>query len=221
MKKFIILYFIFVSFTVMSENPKSPSEFFAAEASKKEAAYIFNPYETLTAGTIAFVIGNVGFYTTHSSILKLGYSSIQTIGVVNFGKGLYIVNAPNLEKELAKLLSNKNEKNVVSKEYLSKKIIELYAREDRAKRIAMFYGSSLLSAQYIINAFVGDTPKELRNIYVFLGGINMLISGYAMYSKTNYEKYYFGEQFDVRPIVFQAPDNEFNFIPGLALSYRF
>ena len=59
-----------------------------------------------------------------------------------------------VEKELAKLLSSKNEKSFVSKEILSNKIIELYAREDRAKRIAMFYGSSLLSVQYFINSFI-------------------------------------------------------------------
>lgn len=228
MKNIILSFFILSSaFPVYAAETKKNSavDFFSQQSNKKDNNYTYNPYETLLSGTIAFVIGNVGFYTTKSQVLKLGYSAIQTIGVVNFGKGLYNINTPNLEKELAQILSAKDNDPNVSKEFLSKKLIEIYAREQRAKRIALFYGSALLSTQYLINTFVGETPKELRNVYIFLGGVNLLIAGYAANSKSNYEEYYYGKSFDIKPTITLMPtgnsNSSFSLTPGFSITSSF
>ncbi len=200
-----------------------PVRFFKQQAEKKEEKFYFNKYETLLSGTLAFAIGNIGYYTTNSYILKLGYSGVQTIGVINFGRGLYNLNSPNIENELSKLLSNK-EKATIDKNFLSLKLIEINAREERAKRVSLFYSSSLLSFQYLLNAFVGDTPKELRNIYVFMAGINSLIAGYSSLSKSEYEKYYFGDNLDISPTVSLLPDERnqsVQKVPSLFVTYRF
>ena len=224
--KYIIFCFLILRTSLTLAEDQSATSFFSNEAKLKQVNYIFNPYETIFSGTIAFVIGNIGYYTTQSTILKLGYSGVQTIGVINVGKGLYKVNSPSVEKELSELLSTQNNKKDIEKEFLSRKLIEIYAREDRAKRIALFYGSSLLSTQYLLNAFIGKTPKELKNIYIFMSGINFLIAGYAFNTKSNYEKNYFGDKFDIRPITFYIPDikqyqDRLTFSPGIQVNLKF
>ena len=196
---------------------KSTTAFFLEEAKLKEKVYRFNPYETIISGTIAFVIGNVGFYTTKSSVLKLGYSGVQTIGIINVGHGIYEVNSPSGEGELYKYLS-KDKLPTISKELLSYKLIQVFAQEDRAKRMAIFYGSSLLSFQYFVNAFVGDTQKDLKKIYLFMGGVNLIISAYSGFTSSNYENKVYGDEINLRP-VFVATDKEA--IGGLSLTYSF
>lgn len=226
MNKLILSIFYFTLFNNYCFSSETANEaFFANEAKLKELKYTFNPFETALSGTFAVIIGNVGFYTTKSSILKIGYSSIQTIGVINVSKGIYNVNSPNMEEELSHLLAT-TKNNTISKEILSQKLIEIYAKEDRAKRIALFYGASLISSQYFLNAFIGNTQKELKNIYLFMGGINLLIAGYSLNSKSSYEKKYFGESFDLKLValtkeydttIYQKPD----ILPGLLFTYKY
>lgn len=227
MKK-IITFFVIISFSVnaYSAGTTSPlpaptkssaSEFFLTEAKLKEKVYRFNPYETIFSGAIAFVIGNAGFYTTKSNVLKLGYSGVQTIGIINVGRGIYEVNSPSTEGELYKFLS-KDQKPEISKEALSAKLIHIFAQEERAKRMALFYGSSLLSVQYFVNSFVGNTQPELKKIYLFLGGVNVIIATYAATMKGNYEKKIYGDSFNIDP-VFVVNDKETT--AGLVLSYSF
>lgn len=220
--KSLIIIMIFLSQNLFSAEtagpgPKSASEFFLQEAKLKEKVYRFNPYETIISGSIAFVIGNVGFYTTKSSVLKLGYSGVQTIGIINVGHGIYEVNSPSVEGELYRFLG-KDKFPAVSKEALSIKLIQVFAQEERAKRMAIFYGSSLLSLQYFVNSFVGDTQKDLKKIYMFMGGVNLIIATYSGFSRSNYEKKVYGEEIDLRP-VFVATDKEA--IGGLSLTYNF
>jgi hypothetical protein len=195
----------------------SASEFFLSEAKSKEKVYRFNPYETIFSGAIAFVIGNVGFYTTKSSVLKLGYSGVQTIGIINVGRGIYDVNSPSMESELYNFLG-KDKYQGVSKEALSVKLIRIFAQEERAKRMALFYGSSLLTVQYFMNSFVGDTQTDLKKVYLFMGGVNAIIATYSALSKSNYEKKVYGKDFNVDPI-FTATDKEA--IGGFLLTYTF
>lgn len=220
--KYLLIIILFSYQNVFSaENTvpaaKSASEFFLQEAKLKERVYRFNPYETIISGAIAFVIGNVGFYTTKSSVLKLGYSGVQTIGIINVGHGVYEVNSPSVEGELYKFLG-KDKFPAVSKEALSIKLIQVFAQEERAKRMAIFYGSSLLSLQYFVNSFVGDTQKDLKKIYLFMGGVNLIIAAYSGFSQSNYEKKVYGEDLDLRP-VFVATDKEA--IGGISISYSF
>ena len=206
---------ILISTSLSAEE--TSSEFFLKEAKLKEKIYRFNPYETIFSGAIAFVIGNVGFYTTKSSVLKLGYSGVQTIGIINVGHGIYEVNSPSIEKELYKTLSSDHH-NDISKEALSSKLISIFAQEERAKRMALFYGSSLLTVQYFVNSFVGQTQSELKKVYLFMGSVNFIIATYSGLIKGPYEEKVYGDQFDIHPI-FTATDKEA--IVGLHLVYTF
>lgn len=199
------------------KSSNTAAEFFLSEAKQKEKVYRFNPYETIFSGAIAFVIGNVGFYTTKSSVLKLGYSGVQTIGIINVGRGIYDVNSPSMEGDLYKFLS-KDTFPGISKESLSIKLIQIFAQEERAKRMALFYGSSLLTVQYFVNSFVGNTQPELKKVYLFMGGVNAIIAVYSGLSKSNYEKKVYGKEFDINP-VFAATDTEA--IGGFTLTYAF
>lgn len=214
MKTFLIC-LLFLS--IQASAKESASDFFLKEAKLKEKVYRFNPYETIFSGAIAFVIGNVGFYTTKSSILKLGYSGIQTIGIINVGRGIYNVNSPSIEGELHGFLT-KDSSTGISKEALSVKLIRIFAQEERSKRMALFYGSSLLTVQYLVNSFVGNTQPELKKIYLFMGGVNFIIASYSATSKSNYEKKVYGNDFDIRPI-FTATDKEA--VGGAVLTYSF
>ncbi|MBP9680679.1 MAG: hypothetical protein KBD76_04700 [Bacteriovorax sp.] len=215
MKNIIIFFCCFGFFSAVCAE--TSTEFFLKEAKLKEKVYRFNPYETIASGAIAFVIGNGGFYTTKSSVLKLGYSGVQTIGIINIGRGIYEVNSPSIEGELYHFLTNDQNKEI-PKEALSAKLIHIFAQEERAKRMALFYGSSVLSAQYFLNAFVGDTPSELRKIYLFMGGVNLIVATYSGMTKNHYEKKVYGEEFDIRPL-FVATENDA--IGGLQLTYSF
>lgn len=208
--------FLFI-FSIHASANETASDFFLREAKLKEKVYRFNPYETIFSGTIAFVIGNVGFYTTRSSILKLGYSGIQTIGIINVGRGVYDVNSPSIEGELYRFLTKEPNPEIL-KEALSVKLIRIFAQEERAKRVALFYGSSLLTVQYFVNSFVGKTQPELKKIYLFMGGVNFIIATYSGLSKDTYEKKVYGTEFDIRPI-FTATDKEA--AGGINLAYSF
>jgi hypothetical protein len=196
---------------------ETATSFFLNEAKLKEKVYRFNPYETIFSGVIAFVIGNVGFYTTKSSVLKLGYSGVQTIGIINVGRGIYDVNSPSTEGELYRFLTNDTNTGV-SKEALSIKLIHVFAQEERAKRMALFYGSSFLTVQYLMNSFVGKTQPELKKIYLFMGGVNFIIATYSGINKSNYEKKVYGNEFNIQPI-FSATDKES--VGGAYLTYTF
>ena len=182
MKTFLICT-LFLTINVRASE--TATDFFLKEAKMKEKVYRFNPYETIFSGIIAFVIGNVGFYTTKSSVLKLGYSGVQTIGILNVGRGIYDVNSPSTEGELYRFLTNDTNTGV-SKEALSVKLIHVFAQEERAKRMALFYGSSFLTVQYFMNSFVGKTQPELKKIYLFMGGVNFIIATYSGMNKNNY-----------------------------------
>lgn len=228
--KTVLIGLLLLSFSVNAAETKTPvlaaspskapgpaQEFFLSEAKQKEKVYRFNPNETIFSGAIAFVIGNVGFYTTKSSVLQLGYSGVQTIGIINVGRGIYDVNSPSVEGDLYKFLS-RDTYSGISKESLSIKLIQIFAQEERAKRMALFYGSSLLTVQYFVNSFVGNTQPELKKIYLFMGGVNAIIAAYSGLSKSHYEKKVYGKEFNINPI-FAASDKEA--IGGLTLTYAF
>ncbi len=203
--------------TINVKASETATNFFLKEAKLKEKVYRFNPYETIFSGVIAFVIGNVGFYTTKSSVLKLGYSGVQTIGIINLGRGIYDVNSPSTEGELYRFLTNDTNTGV-SKEALSVKLIHVFAQEERAKRMALFYGSSFLTVQYFMNSFVGKTQPELKKIYLFMGGVNFIIATYSGTNKSNYEKKVYGNEFNIQPI-FTATNREA--VGGAYLTYSF
>jgi len=219
MRQLLILFCLFSSFTVIakSESKLSAVEFFKSNTKTKAKKYQFNRYENLISGTAAFLIGNIGYMTSDSSVLKVTYSGVQTIGIINIGRSIYKMHSPSVEKSFEGLVTNKKVKGY-SKEEVGQHLIKIYAQEDRAKRLSLFYSSSILALQYMFNAIVYDSPDQLENTYIFLGGVNSIVAVYSALFKTNYEKHYYGDDFDISPFAFSdRTENRY----GLALTYRF
>lgn len=210
----IILIFISLSFSTFAskkdveKKKKDPIGFFSELSLNKKKKYKFNPYENIISGTMAFVIGNVGYYLTDSSSLKLTYSGIQTIGVINIGQGIYKINSPSIETSFYKMVKTKRISKY-SKKTLAKNIIKIFAKEERAKRLALFYNSSILSVQYLLNATLDEPPGRLKNIYFFLSGINAIVATYAAIYKNDYERYYYGDEWDFSPFAFKNSSSEY------------
>jgi hypothetical protein len=199
-----------------SRTTKSIS-FFAEQAKKEDNKFAFNQYEHLISGVAAFAIGNIGYLATDSSVLKLAYSGIQTIGIINVGRGVYQRNSPSLKKSFSKILSNKKVKGY-SKPRLSKELLKIFAQEERAKRLSLFYSTSFLTLQYLMNATIYDSPDRVKNIYIFLGGINAIVAAYSSLYKSDYEKFYYGDDIDLNPFVLALPGET---QMGLSLAIRF
>ncbi len=225
MKSLLILIIIFISFNLMAsegrEIPKlkrvDPIEFFVEKEAAKPEKYTFNEYENIISGGAAFLIGNVGYMLTDSTVLGLTYSAIQTIGVINIGQGIYKMNSPSVERSFKDLLTNDQVKGYTKKR-LAGHLVTIFGQESRAKRLALFYSSSLLAAQYTLNATVYDSSGKLKNVYIFLGGVNAIIAAYSAFSKSEYEEYLFGEGIDLNPFAFnQGQDSTF----GAMLTFHF
>ena len=203
---------------VHKKNKKKNSiKFFSIQAKKVENNYQYNRYENIVSGVSAFVIGNVGYLLTDSSVLKLTYSGIQTIGIINIGRGIYKSNSPSIEKSFNEILSSKNKKDI-SKYQLSNELVRIFAEEERAKRLSLFYSSSFLAIQYALNIAIYDSPERIKNIYIFLGSVNAIVAAYSAFSKGEYEKFYFGKKIDLNPFAFKANDQN---LYGMSLTYRF
>lgn len=216
MKKFIILALFIASFNIFALSEQEAVNFFKTNKNKNEN-YTFNKYEGLISGFTAFVIGNIGYLSSDNSVLKLTYSGIQTIGIINIGRGVYDLNNSSLDKRFEELVTNKNVKSY-SKSEVALNLIEIYAYEQRAKRLALFYSSSILSLQYFLNAVVFDSPGQLKNTYIFLGGVNTIIAFYSGFYKGSYESTYFGNGFDLNPFLAQIDNLP---VVGLGLSFNF
>lgn len=220
MKKIIFLILALSTVDIYSKTPEKKDSylsFFEEKALTKKKKYRFNKYENIISGVAAFTIGNVGYLLTDSSVLKLSYTGIQTIGVVNIGKGIYKFNSPSFEFGFHEYLKSKGNSKF-SAEEVAENVIRLSAQEERAKRLSLLYTSSFLSVQYFLNAFIYDSPDKIKNIYTFLGGVNVIVALYSTFYKGDYEKRYYGEKLDISPFFIPKKDA---FKGGLALNMRF
>ena len=165
----------------------SAYEFLKQKSKENKPTAIFNQYEDIISGSLAFVIGNVGYFTTDSSTLKLAFSGVQTVGIVGVGHGIYDYYYPHFETRLLELLSKKQ----MSRGQLADGYVGLLGEMDRAKRVSLLWSSSLLTMQYALNAFISeDVPQDMKDIYLFLGGVNAIVASYSYFYKTDYEEYY-------------------------------
>lgn len=193
-------------------------EFFLKAAQKSQKKYSFNEYEHLISGVGAFLIGNIGYLSTDSAALKVAYSGIQTIGIINIGHGVYQRNSPDIQKSFYQLLTTKKT-DKYSKPMIARNLIKIFATDERAKRLSLFYSTSFLSFQYLLNATVYDSPDRVKNIYIFFSGINAIIAAYSALYKSDYEKQYFGDSFDINPIAFKDENGAGIYGLNLAITY--
>ena len=215
----LLIFVLAIPLSVAEETSKKkdPINFYTEQKEKSEEHYQFNPYENIISGTAAFVIGNIGYLASDSAGQELAYAAIQTIGIINIGQGIYKLKSPNVDASFYKLLTNRHAKHY-SKEEIAKNLLQISAEEARAKRLSLFYSSSFLTVQYLLNATVYGTIGKLKNIYIFLGGINAIVAVYTGFYKSDAEKYLFGEGIDISPFAFRQ--NQSNGY-GAMISYRF
>jgi hypothetical protein len=192
--------------------------FFKQQALKDKKEQSGYKYEDIISGGAAFVIGNVGYFTTSSTPLRLSYSLVQTVGIINVSDGVFHLNNPSKNDYYHEMLrqfpdGQDKKRNV---RFLSRNLIAITARSDRAQRLAMFYRSGLLAAQYIINTLDNKTSDDLKNIYYFMAGINLITASYSYFMKSEYEQYYERPKIKTSMIPYAVPEGA-----GLACSWRF
>lgn len=182
-----ILFMILFTVSAFANTNQSAYKFLKEKSLKSRRVYQYNQYEDIISGSIAFTIGNIGYFTTDSLTLQIAYSGVQTVGIVAVGHGIYDHYYPDFDERLLSLLSKKR----MTRGQLSDGYVSLLGEMDRAKRLSLLWSSSLLTLQYGLNSFLGrDVPSDLKDIYLFLGGINAIIATYSYMSKTDYETYY-------------------------------
>ena len=202
----------------LTEKAEDPSayEFLKKKSEENKRVIVFNEYEDIISGAVAFLIGNVGYFTTDSQTLKIAYSGVQTVGIIAVGHGIYDYYYPHFETRLLGLLSQKR----MTKGKLANDYVSLLGEMERAKRLSLLWSSSLLTLQYALNAFASkDVPSDLKDIYLFLGGVNAIVATYSYLHVTDYEEYYQKQQ-RVRVNAFAFPMGQ-EIRAGLALSKSF
>lgn len=189
--KWLFVFLLILSPCFASEG-KSAYKFLKEKSEASRPTYEFNQYEDIISGSIAFAIGNIGYFTTDSSTLKIAYSGVQTVGIIAVGHGIYDYYYPHFESRLLTLLSQKK----MTRGELSHGYVGLLGEMERAKRLSLLWSSSLLTLQYGLNSFVGDDiPTDLKDIYLFLGGVNAIIATYSYFYVSDYEKYYLDNKY--------------------------
>lgn len=184
--------------------------------SKKE--YTFNEYEDIISGSIAFTIGNIGYFTTKSSTLQIAYSGVQTVGILAIGQGIYDYYYPHFETRLLSLLNQKK----LTREKMADGYVSLLGEIERAKRLSLLWSSSLLMVQYALNAFVStDVPRDLKDIYLFLGGVNAIVSAYSFLNVSDYEAYYLKKRSRTTFGVIAIPEGRQAYRVGLGVGWSF
>lgn len=214
-----VLFFLIIFFNVYAneQKPETSLQFFSNKTMVSEKRYVFGPLENTISGASAFIIGNVGYFTTKSTVLKITYTGIQTIGILNVGRGIYQSNSPSLKNNFYNLI-NETDNNSFDKENMAKGLIKIFAEEERAKRLALFYSSSLLAVQYTLNATLTSPPKRLKNIYIFLASVNSIAALYTGVYKAQHESFYFGDKIDLNPIADWTSNEE---LYGMQICFRF
>lgn len=213
--KFILLLLLSFSAFAATEPRKSASayQFLKKKSLESKPTHEFNKYEDIISGSIAFAIGNIGYFTTNSSTLKIAYSGVQTVGIVAVGHGIYDYYYPHFDSRLLELLSKKK----MTRGELSDGYVSLLGEMERAKRLSLLWSSSLLTLQYALNSFVGDdVPSDLKDIYLFLGGVNAIIATYSYFNMSDYEEYYLANQKEAKVGLFVMPNGT-----GVALTKKF
>ncbi|HLE09703.1 MAG: hypothetical protein A2504_02155 [Bdellovibrionales bacterium RIFOXYD12_FULL_39_22] len=191
--------------------------FYENQYQNSKRPFKYNQYENIISGGMAFLVGNFGYIYSESSFTKISYAAIQTIGIINVGRGIYKLTSPDVDASFYKLLTDDNVDNY-SKSSIAQHLLEISAKEARARRLYIFYSTSLLATQYFINALIYKSTEKVKNTYLFLGGINVIIAGYAAINKNNSEEYFFGSQLDLAPFAYSGNDDSG---AGAMFSYRF
>ncbi len=215
---FLIILFSTQVFSQTTAKRQNAYDFLKQKSKENKPEVVFNQYEDIISGSVAFAIGNIGYFTTNSATLKIAYSGVQTVGIISVGHGIYDYYYPHFESRLLTLLNEKK----MTRGKLADGYLALLGEMDRAKRISLLWSSSLLTMQYFLNSFVSkDVPQDMKDIYLFLGGVNAIVATYSYFHKTDYEEYYLHMN-QTRPKVsmMMVPELNGGMRAGLAVTKR-
>jgi hypothetical protein len=147
------------------------------------SGYSVDYYEKLAAGIAALSVGTYGYYNEDKgAIVKLIYSGTQTAGLVMISSAVLEYNRPSL------ILSNDlHFKNFDSMSYEKYKaqVVSTNRRARLAEIKSTSYTTAILGAMYLYNGSQEDN-KSIRNLFYFLGGNFVLISGASFYKLYSY-----------------------------------
>lgn len=193
---------------------ETASEFLKRKSIESKPESIYNEYEDIISGSVAFVVGNFGYFTTESTTLKLAYSGVQTVGIVAIGNGIYDYYYPHFESRLIGLLNKKK----LTREGMADGYVSLLGEINRAKRLSLLWSSSLLTVQYALNVFLSkDVPSDMKDIYLYLGGVNAIVAVYSYLNISDYEQYYLNQTKTPKVSFFALPEADQNYRAGLAV----
>lgn len=162
------------------------------------------------SGLISLIVGAVGYYTTSSDTLKLAYSGVQSIGIVSIGSSIKKQYYPSLDQLYLDVYKHqKSDQGEMSDVFLKN-----YGLRDRAVRMSRLYTSGLLALQYASNAMIDNPSSQIKKIYEFLFGVNVLVFSYS---------YFFPSKYEAKSMELQLLTKEINndVVPGLMFSYSF
>jgi hypothetical protein len=152
-----------------------------------ERKYRYNPYENIFSGTISFLVGTVGYYSSNALDLKLVYALTQSIGVVTTGYGIHDYYAPRWNHELQQTLSgvhrSRNPRN-----FIAKRTINFLSAEHEAKNRSIMMTSGMLVISNSANILIDEPPNSLKNIFYFIGGVNLIIFLHSLFNDGPYSK---------------------------------
>lgn len=183
----------------------------------------YNQYEDIISGVVGFAVGTVGYYSTNATDLKLIYALTQSLGVVTAGYGVHKLYDPAWNKELQSSLSNLARAKNKTKDYISYRMIKYMAKKSEANNKSLLMTSSLLVIQNASNIIIDDPPKSLRNIFYFIGGVNLIIAIHTLFAENSYEKIYRKIHQPKSKILFSPQMFEHNekLYSGMSFQYRF
>jgi hypothetical protein len=215
MKIFFLVLFIIES--AWCARDVDAYKFLQKKSHESKRTYISNEYEDIISGTLAFTIGNIGYFTTTSSTLQIAYSGVQTVGIISIGSGIHDFYYPHFESRLLESLRKKK----ITRAEMANDYVSLLGEMDRAKRLSLLWSSSLLTAQYGLNAFLAkDISSDLKDIYLFMGGVNAIVAAYSYFHRSDYESYYQERQNTAKLGFFILPStNDQKFGLGLTRSW--
>lgn len=214
--RFILILMLMIQSSLAADGTNA-YKFLKRKSQENRPTATFNEYEDIISGSLAFLIGNVGYFTTNSSTLKIAYSGVQTVGIIGVGHGIYDYYYPHFDSRLLELLSKKQ----MTRGELADGYVGLLGEMDRARRISLLWSSSLLTAQYALNAFVSDDiPQDMKDIYFFLGGVNAIIASYSFFHKSDYEEYFLQQQ-QTNVGLILVPELKGGMKPGVGITRSF
>lgn len=184
--KLILVFILMINSLAFSAEGPNAYKFLKQKSLEGKRNVMFNEYEDIISGTLAFAIGNIGYFTTDSDTLRIAYSGVQTVGIIAIGSGIHDYYYPHFETRLLESLSKKK----MTRGEMANDYVSLLGEMDRAKRLSLLWSSSLLTVQYAMNTFLAkDISQDLKDIYFFMGGVNAIIATYSYFHRTDYETY--------------------------------